>query len=157
MQRVANCILMHEGQILLLKKPSRGWYAMPGGKMETGETIKEAAVREYREETGIHLREPQLAGVFTFNIFNQDHLDDEWMMFTFVCKEFSGELNAYCREGELEWQPLEQIAHLPMAAGDRKIFEHVLVSNKILYGNFAYTKDYELLHSRLDPQQMDNG
>lgn len=153
MQRVANCILVHEGQILLLKKPSRGWYAMPGGKMEIGETIKEAAVREYREETGIHLIDPELAGVFTFNIYEEGHLENEWMMFTFICRTFSGEVNAYCREGELEWHPQENIAQLPMAAGDRKIFEHVLASNEIMYGSFEYTNEFELLNSRIDPQQ----
>ncbi|MDY0405123.1 8-oxo-dGTP diphosphatase [Virgibacillus sp. 179-BFC.A HS] len=152
MQRVANCILEYNEQILLIKKPSRGWYAMPGGKMEQGETIKEAAVREYWEETGLHLIQPRLAGVFTFNIYEQDHLEKEWMMFTFACKSHEGMLNEYCREGELKWKPRNEILTLPMAKGDKQIFEHVLASEDILYGSFQYTSDYQLLDFRLETQ-----
>ncbi len=126
---------------------------MPGGKMEQGESIKESVTREYREETGLHLTEPQLAGSFTFTIFNDDDLVQEWMMFTFICKEFEGKLAEYCSEGELEWVAIDDVKDLPMAEGDRKIFEHVLSSDAMLFGSFAYTEDYNLIDLRLDPSR----
>ena len=43
MQRIANLIIKKDDQVLLLKKPRRGWYVAPGGKMEPGESIFEAA------------------------------------------------------------------------------------------------------------------
>lgn len=58
MQRVTNCVLVKDGHVLLLKKPRRGWWVAPGGKMEQGESVREACVREYREETGIYLKTP---------------------------------------------------------------------------------------------------
>ncbi|ASK62747.1 NUDIX hydrolase [Virgibacillus phasianinus] len=151
MQRVTNCILIHDNEILLLKKPRRGWYAIPGGKMEQGESIKESVMREYREETALHLRNPELAGVFTFTIHNEGELIQEWMMFTFICHTSKGMLTEHCNEGVLEWVPQEKVKGLPMAEGDRKIFEHVLTKSSILYGSFSYTNDYELLDTRLDP------
>ncbi|HLR61258.1 MAG TPA: 8-oxo-dGTP diphosphatase [Lentibacillus sp.] len=151
MQRVTNCILLNEDKVLLLKKPRRGWYAMPGGKMEQGETIKESAVREYREETELELIDPALGGVFTFLIYNGKTIVQEWMMFTFFCRSFTGTLASYCREGELEWVTYDAINALPMAEGDRKIFEHVLASDRTLYGSFSYTEDYDLINYRLDP------
>ncbi|WP_142289537.1 NUDIX domain-containing protein, partial [Gottfriedia luciferensis] len=51
MQRVTHCVLLNENNILLLQKPRRNWWVAPGGKMEPGENIREAVVREYREET----------------------------------------------------------------------------------------------------------
>ncbi len=135
----------------MIKKPRRGWYAIPGGKMEHGETIKEAAIREYREETALHVKNPSLAGVFTFSIFEEENLQQEWMMFTFVCDTFTGELTDNCKEGELEWIPIDTIASLPMAEGDRKIFAHILSSDELLYGAFSYTKDFDLLAYRFDP------
>lgn len=150
-QRVTNCIVIENDHALLLKKPRRGWYAIPGGKMEQGESIKEAVVREYREETELHLHDPELAGAFTFSIYKDDSVVQEWMMFTFVCLQYEGKLTAFCKEGELEWIPLHEIKNLPMAAGDRKIFAHVLSSKAMLYGTFSYTEDYELIDSYLDP------
>src|SRR5699024_4051199 len=84
MQRVTNCILINNGHVLLLKKPRRRWYAIPGGKMEQNETIKEAVIRECLEETDLNIHHPELAGVFTFSIFSEGVISDEWMMFTFV-------------------------------------------------------------------------
>ncbi|WP_099159913.1 8-oxo-dGTP diphosphatase [Virgibacillus ndiopensis] len=152
MQRVTNCIVIDNEQVLLLKKPRRGWYAIPGGKMEQGESIKESVTREYREETSLNIKNPRLAGVFTFNIFDHETIIQEWMMFTFVCQTFDGKLTEHCVEGELEWIPLNQILDLPMAEGDRNIFKHILSNNKdMLYGTFTYTTEYELLDERLDP------
>ena len=66
MQRVTNCVLVKENNVLLLQKPRRGWWVAPGGKMEPGESVKEACVREFREETGIYLKNPKIKGIFTF-------------------------------------------------------------------------------------------
>ncbi|TMN21324.1 NUDIX hydrolase [Lentibacillus cibarius] len=150
MQRVTNCILIDNDKVLLIKKPRRGWYAIPGGKMEQGETIKESVVREFWEETGLKLIDPSLTGAFTFMIYSSDELVQEWMMFTFMCKASEGELASYCKEGELEWVALDAIHKLPMAEGDRKIFAHVFSSNDMLFGSFSYTEDYELLQMRFD-------
>lgn len=157
MQRVTNCILIKNGKILLLKKPRRGWYAFPGGKMEQGESIKEAAIREFREETALNIIEPKLAGAFTFTVYDNNLFKQEWMMFTFVANEYDGTLTDYCEEGELEWIASQDIDKLPMAAGDRKILKHVLSSREILYGSFAYTEDYQtLIDYRFDPSITEN-
>ncbi len=50
---VAGCVPEHEGQILLCKRaiePRLGYWTVPAGFMELGETISEAAARETREE-----------------------------------------------------------------------------------------------------------
>lgn len=154
MQRVTNCILMQDDKILLLKKPRRGWYAIPGGKMEQGESVKESVVREYREETSLHIQNPELAGVFTFTVQDKDTIVPEWMMFTFICNAYKGELTEHCNEGILEWVERDKITELPMAAGDRKIFEHVLTKKEMLYGSFSYTKNYNLIDMRLDPPTL---
>lgn len=60
LQRVTNCVLVKDGKVLLLQKPKRGWWVAPGGKMEQGESVREACIREYREETGIYLKTQSL-------------------------------------------------------------------------------------------------
>ncbi|WP_407270776.1 NUDIX hydrolase [Radiobacillus sp. PE A8.2] len=152
LRRVTNCILINENKVLLLKKPRHGWYAMPGGKMELGESIKESVMREYREETGLHLISPELKGAFTITTHDEKkQVDEEWMMFTFVCRNFSGEMVDYCDEGELEWVPINEVSNKPMAEGDRHIHSQLFKYNELVYGVFTYTPDDRLIDFRLDP------
>ncbi|OCA84540.1 ADP-ribose pyrophosphatase [Bacillus sp. FJAT-27225] len=51
------------GEILLIKGPRRGW-EMPGGQVEEGESIKAAAIRETKEESGIDIEITKFCGIF---------------------------------------------------------------------------------------------
>lgn len=150
LQRVANCILMNDDEILLLQKPSRGWWVAPGGKMEQGESIKESVVREFYEETNVTLINPQLRGVFTVVIEENKNVINEWMMFTFQANAFEGKPVEISPEGILAWHRKEDALQLPMAPGDYHIFQQVFSTNEMIYGTFTYTKDYELLAYRFD-------
>ena len=59
----AAVVLNDHGEILLLKGPRRGW-EMPGGQVEEGESLKEAAIRETKEETGIDIEVLRFCGMF---------------------------------------------------------------------------------------------
>ncbi|WHX99931.1 8-oxo-dGTP diphosphatase [Neobacillus sp. DY30] len=151
MQRVTNCVLIRDNQVLMLKKPRRGWWVAPGGKMEPGESVRDSCIREYREETGIYLKNPQLKGIFTFIIKENDQVLSEWMMFTFFATDSDGMRFDESDEGKLEWQQLDQLKNLPMAAGDYHIIDYMIHGNGIIYGTFTYTKDFQLISYRLDP------
>lgn len=151
MQRVTNCVLIRDNQVLMLKKPRRGWWVAPGGKMEPGESVRDSCIREYREETGIYLKSPQLKGIFTFIIKENDQVLSEWMMFTFFATDSDGMGFDESDEGKLEWQQLDQLKNLPMAAGDYHIIDYMIHGKGIIYGTFTYTKDFQLISYRLDP------
>jgi len=151
LQRVTNCVLLKDGKVLLLQKPRRGWWVAPGGKMEQGESIREACIREYREETGIYLKNPSLKGVFTILIKEDNRIVSEWMMFTFFANEYEGSNVSSSEEGMLQWHSVEKIHELPMAPGDYHILDYVIKGSGIIYGTFIYTQNFELLSYRLDP------
>ncbi|AZB44434.1 8-oxo-dGTP diphosphatase [Bacillus sp. FJAT-42376] len=152
MQRVTNCVLKKDDKVLLLQKPRRGWWVAPGGKMEQGESLKDSVIREYREETGIYLKNPEIKGIFTFLIKEGNEIVSEWMMFTFFAEDYSGEHVDESEEGLIAWHDPAAIADLPMAPGDHHILDFMLKGSGVIYGTFTYTKDFELLSYRLDPQ-----
>ncbi|MCY8026677.1 8-oxo-dGTP diphosphatase [Bacillus sonorensis] len=152
LQRVTNCVLTSDDKVLLLKKPRRGWWVAPGGKMESGETVRDAVIREFREETGIYVLNPKLKGIFTFIIKENDQVVSEWMMFTFVADHYTGSHVEESEEGIIRWHQAEDMENLPMAPGDVHILDFMLKGSGLLHGTFTYTPDFELLSYRLDPQ-----
>lgn len=151
MQRVANCLLQDQDRVLLLQKPRRDWWVAPGGKMEPGESVKDAVIREFREETGLYLKDPTLKAVSTFIMKDGDRIESEWMMFTFFARTFEGQMLEFSEEGRLAWQAIEHFQTLPMAEGDRHLLDYVLRGEGMIFGTFKYTPDFELLGYRLDP------
>ena len=57
-----------DGEIVLVKRgvePYKGRWAIPGGGVEIGETVEQAAVREAKEETGLDIKLTGLVGVYS--------------------------------------------------------------------------------------------
>ncbi|GGC74777.1 hypothetical protein GCM10007216_01720 [Thalassobacillus devorans] len=59
----ATIIVNDVGEVLLIKGPKRGW-EMPGGQVEIGESLAEAAVRETKEECGLEIEVIRFCGIF---------------------------------------------------------------------------------------------
>lgn len=145
MQIVTHCVIRDGDRLLMLQKPRRGWWVVPGGKLEVGETLTEGVVREVFEETGLTIRAPQLRGAFTVLEQESGEIVKHWMLFTFYTESFQGVAKERTEEGILEWVPLAELATRPMAEGDRQFLPQILASSELLTGKFRYTPDYRLL------------
>ena len=62
-----TAVVIHDNKVLLVqrgKEPNKGRWGLPGGKIELGETITEAALRELKEETNITAQAGQILTAF---------------------------------------------------------------------------------------------
>ena len=85
------------GRFLLQKRSDNGWWGLPGGKLEPGETFKQCVVRETLEETGIFVEPTELVKIYddpkdlTCVIYpNGDFV--QYISALFYCKKISGYL-----------------------------------------------------------------
>jgi ADP-ribose pyrophosphatase YjhB (NUDIX family) len=58
-------IFDEQGRILLTRRTDNGQWCMPGGAVESGESVAEACEREVLEETGLRVRVKRLVGVYS--------------------------------------------------------------------------------------------
>ncbi len=64
--RVAvSALIFENGHVLLAHRRDIDWWNLPGGGMESGETVDEALRREVYEETGLEIEIEQLIGVYS--------------------------------------------------------------------------------------------
>ncbi|MCK9505541.1 MAG: NUDIX hydrolase [Porticoccaceae bacterium] len=74
---ITGCIPIHENRILLCKRaiePRSGYWTLPAGFLENGETIAEGAARETREEACASVTLKELYGVFDVPHIGQVHM-----------------------------------------------------------------------------------
>ncbi len=60
----ASAVVQHDGKVLLIQREDNGLWAVPGGLVEVGEVLSEAALRELEEEAGVEGVAADLLGVF---------------------------------------------------------------------------------------------
>ncbi|MFH0734927.1 MAG: 8-oxo-dGTP diphosphatase [bacterium] len=104
-----------------------------GGKLELKETPEECVIREIEEESGLLLTNPKMHGFITFPLFDGK---DDWYVFLFTAKEFTGEL-IDSPEGRLEWIDNNKLFELNLWDGD-KIFIEWLFQDKFFSAKFNY-------------------
>lgn len=112
-------------QVLMIHRQGRpddlhlGKYNGLGGKIEPGEDIVAAALREVREEAGVDLVQPRLRGTISWPGFGSD--GEDWFGFVFTADRWTGEVGTANDEGVLEWIPLSRLLafDLPLWPGDR--------------------------------------
>ena len=80
-------IFNNEKQILLGHRRDIAWWNLPGGGMESGETVDEALCREVREETGLEVKVERLVGVYS-------KPQKQEVVLTFLCQVIGGTIQS---------------------------------------------------------------
>lgn len=109
-----GAIVFREGAVLLVKRadePNRGRWSVPGGSLEVGETVEEAAVRETREETGVTVRPVRVVDVLDY-VEREDSGRVKWhyVLIDVLCEHVSGEPKPATDAENARFVPLRDLA-----------------------------------------------
>ena len=112
-------IIIEGDRVVLVKRahpPIQGQWSIPGGVLEVGELVREAAIREAREETGLIVEPGELLGVFDRVLRDSEkRVQYHYVLIDFLCKRVGGELLAASDAAEVRWFTLEELPALNLA------------------------------------------
>jgi 8-oxo-dGTP diphosphatase len=114
-----GAIIIEGDRIVLVKRanpPIQGHWSIPGGVLEVGEMVREAAVREAREETGLIVEPGELLGVYDRILRDVEHrVQYHYVLIDFLCRPLGGELLAASDAAEVRWFTREELPALNLA------------------------------------------
>lgn len=91
-----SAAIVRDGKVLAVRRarnPAINLYTLPGGMVETGETLTEAAVREVREETALDIAPIALAGHREVIVRDaQDRIERHFVILCFAARWIAGDI-----------------------------------------------------------------
>ncbi|WRP08598.1 8-oxo-dGTP diphosphatase [Rossellomorea aquimaris] len=110
-----SLVMIQRGEkVLLLNRPERKeypGYIAPGGKVDFPESPAAGAIREVREETGLHIEKLRYKGLDEYVVPENRF---RYIVYNYLAYETSGELLDNPPEGDLVWVPKADALDLPM-------------------------------------------
>jgi 8-oxo-dGTP diphosphatase len=114
-----GAVIIENAKVLLVKRahpPLQAQWSIPGGVLEVGELVREAAVREAREETGLIVEPGELLGVYDRVLRHTDkRVQYHYVLIDFLCRQVGGELHAADDAAEVRWFTREELPALNLA------------------------------------------
>jgi mutator protein MutT len=112
-------VVLRGAEVLLVKRaaePMAGAWSLPGGRLEVGETVEQAVVREAREETGLEVEPRRLLGVYDLIDREADgRIRYHFVLVDWICTVAGGELRAGDDAADVRWAHREALEEFALA------------------------------------------
>src|SRR5215469_10582355 len=122
-----GAIIIQDERVVLVKRahpPIQGQWSIPGGVLEVGEFVREAAVREAREETGLIVKPGELLGVYDRVLRDpENRVQYHYVLIDFLCRPVGGELSASDDAAEVRWFTREELPALKLAEDTQDVIQ----------------------------------
>jgi ADP-ribose pyrophosphatase YjhB (NUDIX family) len=114
-----GAIIIEGDRVVLVKRihpPLQAEWSIPGGVLEVGEMVREAAIREAREETGLNVEPGELLGVYDRVLRNPERrVQYHYVLIDFLCRRVAGDIAAASDAAEVRWFTQEELPGLKLA------------------------------------------
>ena len=128
-----GAVIVHQGRAVIVQRgsePLKGQWSIPGGALELGETLRQCAVREALEETGLQVEAGEVLGVFDAVYRGPDgRIQYHYVLIDFACRLLGGDLRAGGDALQAHWVTLEELTDYPIAETARKVLTKALVNS----------------------------
>ncbi len=117
-QIAVGAIVIKDNKVLLVRRsqpPDEGLWAIPGGRVELGETLQDAVEREIMEETGLIIRARN--PIYVFDVINRDaegNIRFHYVIVDLSADYVSGKPNAGDDVNEARWVSSQELDELPL-------------------------------------------
>lgn len=116
-----------ENKVLLVKRgnePSKGLWSIPGGMVELGERVREAAIREVREECDIDIEPEDVISVVDLILKESDgKVKYHYILIDYLAKYIGGDLNPQSDVLDAGWFSKDDIMMIEIPDVTRKVLE----------------------------------
>ena len=120
-----GAIVVQKGRVLLVRRgqaPLVGEWSLPGGVLECGETLREAAAREISEETGLIVQPGELLGVYERVTRDEaGRVRYHYVLIDFLCRVAGGDLKAGSDAADVRWFTSEELDGLNLPQDTREV------------------------------------
>ena len=144
-RKAVRCYLIKDNEVVVTKykkgNKKEGYYDIPGGKIEEGETPKQTAIREMKEETGIEIQNLKYKGIMTI-----EYPDRMFILDTFISKEYEGEPQEF-EENTSEWIDIDELLK------KEKILSNIILLDKFLIKGLIDDNRNFNLHIKVDEEE----
>jgi ADP-ribose pyrophosphatase YjhB (NUDIX family) len=114
-----GAVIVDGKRVLLIRRgqpPLLGEWSLPGGVLECGETLREATVREAREETGLVVETVDMLGVYERVIRSDDgRVRYHYVLIDYLCRPVAGDLKAGSDAADVRWFTRDELPALNLA------------------------------------------
>lgn len=111
-----GAVIVEKDQVLVVRRanpPLQGEWSIPGGLVDTGETTREAVIREIREETSLTIEPIELVEVFERILRDADsRVQYHFVVIDYLCRRLCGEPIPGSDVNEICWAKLEDLQPL---------------------------------------------
>jgi len=122
-----GAILFRRDRILMAqrgKEPKKGWWSLPGGALEIGESLREGVCREVREETGLEVEPIGVLEIFERIMRDAAGVPEyHYVLIDYVCRVKGGELFPGDDVCAVEWVRQRDLAGLQITEGTLAVIE----------------------------------